>query len=976
MADDNQMIEKPKLGFFGRMRKRFLINFINEKRFENAGELAEDDDVIDAYLEKYPEKIKDIRGEKRARAILRNLNLLRQLNIWEKRDWVIKHFDEIDDGVTFFKSLDHEIKVTLLNEKPELIVHVENPLAYISENLTSNIKNCIAFLPQELQLRILQEEVSYDIGKSVTPSKFESYLKCFLPEVVEQFYIIMLEKIKKNEGRNSYHNIDIYRADLKDLPEELQLKLAIMDNRLLAQMSPEVVEKFINNNPAVYLSLPKDIRGKFSNLSNKIRLLDEDVDERHKRLAEIVYNPRYVKFKNLEEAKKLCIYGFKRFRKDYGNLSLAMQQISDIYEFGKICPDIYYYNDASFGGDITRNIKRRKSLETFKNKTSSDRIRTSIDNRIARWDDKNGDDLWNIAKLMTNSAVLEHASEDKIAEFISNPSMELMREIIIEVYGEENRAIFENRPLLNMEKIPNLFIFDPIVKDVFGMDFVNDLLTYEDITTPMIIADMVNNPEKFKEFQKFESIIGDIYPDTTYGIVTKLSAFYELEDLISKINLNQLSDKQIENLKQIVLDKKYQGTTALTNFIPLETIEDLDAYQDRKNDILNEAIQKCTDLKQIKNLIFERFFGLTYYAKYDTVFDKENISANQLIIMYNLESFLSDERTINSELFSQEELDSLEILSIISKINDVDVLLQLYETLEKTNLEILNPRDFKKIRDKIPIQYSKEFMDSLLTLEKAEEMVKNGEQGIDIEVTDDGVSIVKLHGANFRMFMHSTGLNNSGLALPRGMGIEELWKCFEHGVSTISGCPIEGDMLKSCSGSLGINMGFFSIPPELIAGMSHKDAHVTHSQNTLNPMFDYGNISFNYPEELVRKIAAQVNGSNGESKDPTHEYGEVTSLRQEAEVIRGSHEQRNRRIMPDCIIVYGKGKTTQNIIELAKRFSKDGKPIPIFEIDVKEYGDRSYRRAYQQENHTSTREESDTIKEIKDISNGQDRGDR
>ena len=111
-----------------------------------------------------------------------------------------------------------------------------------------------------------------------------------------------------------------------------------------------------------------------------------------------------------------------------------------------------------------------------------------------------------IAKIMTNTAVLERASEDTIAKFITNPSMKLMRDIIIETYGEENRALFDERPHLMdskmdssglwistfIKKIPNLYIFDPIVKDVFGMDFVNDLVTYGDITSPMIIADMVN----------------------------------------------------------------------------------------------------------------------------------------------------------------------------------------------------------------------------------------------------------------------------------------------------------------------------------------------------------------------------------------------------------------------------------------------------------------------------------------------------
>ena len=282
-------------------------------------------------------------------------------------------------------------------------------------------------------------------------------------------------------------------------------------------------------------------------------------------------------------------------------------------------------------------------------------------------------------------------------------------------------------------------------------------------------------------------------------------------------------------------------------------------------------------------------------------------------------------------------------------------------------MEILNPIDFKRIRDKVPLQYSKEFMDSLLTIEKAEEMVKNGEQGIAIETPEEGVKIVKLTGANFRLFMHTTGLNNSSLGLPRGMDITEIWKYFENGTSTISGSPIEGDMLKGCLNSRGYNLGLCSVDPRLIIGMGPLDIHTSHMVRELNPGFDYGRVSYEYPDELLRRTAAQIKNIEGESKDPTHEYSEVATKRRHQDINRGSHTYRDRRVMPDCIIVYGAGKTDASIIALAKKFGKDGKPLPIFEIDINAYGDRLYQRAHQKEDHSGERKESDTIKQIKDI---------
>lgn len=581
--------------------------------------------------------------------------------------------------------------------------------------------------------------------------------------------------------------------------------------------------------------------------------------------------------------------------------------------------------------------------------------------------------LW-ISKIMTNTDILERCNEDKIAEYIKNPSMDKLKEIICEVYGEDNRAIFENRPNMTINRIKNLYIFDPRVKDVFGIDFVNDMITY-DIGASYMVAELILNPNKMDCFKKFERIIGnDLYKDDTQGICRKLQAFFRYESLIIQLDENTITTVELHNLKEVFLDRYYdEYHEKIADSIPIKTPQDLRLYVERKSKMYDEAISKCTSIEKMKVLVFKKLFGMDYSRKNSSIYDKEDLTIEQLIYLYNTETFIKDERTINSGLFTQDELDAIELISIIDKVNDVEVLRKLYNELEKSSLEILNTLDFKNIREKIPFLYSKEFVDSLLTLEKAEEMVKNGEQGISIEITEEGIKIVKLFGANFRAFMHSTELNNSGISLPKGMSIEEIWKTFEEGMSTISGCPIEGDVLQSCNNIYGINIVFYSLDPSQIVGMGSKDIHVSHKKRMLNTKFNFHNlVRFDYPDELVRKVAAQVNNTAGEEIDFTHKYGEVTSKRQDQKVERGSRIYKDRRIMPDCIIVYGADKG-KKYTQLAKAFAKNGKPITIFEIDVRAYGDKSYERAHKKENHKVEKEDSELIKKIKEIADNKER---
>ena len=251
-------------------------------------------------------------------------------------------------------------------------------------------------------------------------------------------------------------------------------------------------------------------------------------------------------------------------------------------------------------------------------------------------------------------------------------------------------------------------------------------------------------------------------------------------------------------------------------------------------------------------------------------------------------------------------------------------------------------------------------------------MVQEGKDGIEMEHNEDGVDIIKLKGAEFKIMMHSMlglddGKTNSGLAIPKGKKPEEIWKYFEDGCSTISTCLIEENILNSCGDfSNIINFGFCNIDPRLVIGMSHHDAHVSHERGDVDPYFKFGSVKMNYPEELLRKTAAQITGQ--EIKDTNHEYNEVTSYRREQDLQKITSENYGGRILPDYIVVYGESSDTHR--RIAKALAKEGKPIPIIEIDREYYKDGKNWRAQQKDTqHQIDREEkSDFIKSIEDIS--------
>ena len=977
MAEEQSMVVKPKLNFFQRFRKNRLIKKINLTKYNKAPDyLKQDDEVIIALVQRDPSAIMEFSEDKR-------LDILKSVpNAFEAMGQVAK-YDVIRKEPTY---------ITRLSE--------QDTLFFIADYKNAEYTK---YLSEDFQFRLLTEENKYSVRyrdftgrtgieeRKTQPNDFSSRLEHFSPDVIEKAAIHLVGLAKKeHESRRHVEWSTVRnwvpllsRMEIDKLPEDTQIKLALLDSEFLKSMSLDAVKKFVGKNPMLIADMPLDIQKAlvkenpeiFGMLSRDARrAMTQDYSLRDlvplEERLDFVYDYRGTSFQITDPEvckRELIRYNWKNvtFVSYFTDHVKDPAALTELAKFEPLVLSTWALDDFVAYRKMTHVFKLYK--ENIRNPEVHEEL-DRLGQNISRMDTLKRNELTeSMPKILLNEKVAQKVNPSLIVDYLRNPEdMGIIRNIVEAAYGPEAAKFLEDRPGITLKQIPNLYIFDPVVVEKFGKGTVDNMLSYSTVSSS-VLGDLVRHPDKMKKFEEFAGIV-ETDNKTALSFDNQLIMFKKLEPSFANIELSTLTDKQKDNLRLLFNDTMMTADKNETVFVSVKTLEDLDSYAERRSAMYDEYMKKTTSPDAIKEALSRRFFGMGY-ENTSGVLKQNHTSLTDMVRYYNLESFINDERTINSPDFSQDELDMLELASIITKINDPVVLKEIYEELSSRD-DVLRPVDFKAVKEKIPMQYSKELVDSLLTIDAAKQRAENGEQGIEYSVREDGVEHIKLTGADFRIMLHTTGMNNSGLRLPYASNVAELWKNFEEGCSTISSCVIEPDMLKSCAVTGGTNLGFSNVPAKQIVGMSHRDAHVTHSTGVIDPGFEYGAVKYNYPDELVRKTAAQITGQ--EDKDPTHPYNEVAMYRKYVD--RENQDTYGQKVMPDYIVVYG--PASESHFKLAKSFAgPDGKPIPVIEIDVKAYGDRTYMRGYTKENHTADREKGavvEKVNEIKDKKNEED----
>ena len=522
----------------------------------------------------------------------------------------------------------------------------------------------------------------------------------------------------------------------------------------------------------------------------------------------------------------------------------------------------------------------------------------------------------------------------EVVDYIRNPDRAKLLDIVGKTFGTKARKILEERPRIDIDDIPSLYIFNQTIMEEFSLGDIHNFLSYDNLGVN-VISDLARYPEKMEQYRMFSSLTQDFFEPTPQDMDKKLCAFADFYELMSSMdNVAEFSDNQIKNLQDILRDYCNQ-----TLPFKVRTWDEVEKYSQIKDRLYYEALEKMSDSKNIKEMVFGRFFNPKGTRNYRFVSDYDNLVNNVL---------------------SQDEADYIELLEIISDVQDEIVLKSIYAELLKDEA-MINPQKFNEINHKIEAHYYESLTTSFLSPENLLQRYEKGEDGISIR-EQDGIKIITLEGAEFCSYVSNLNSNMS-----RGVDAMEIednyerWTEFENGVSTISGCLV--GCLKGKENITGlirpddIRCGFSDFHPTQIVATGTDDIHVSHGLKLLNPSIEprQGRRIIDYADKVIEFDNTK---SNESLNSP-----EMAIYRRE----QNSHEIKEDtfggRIMPTYIF----GSTVSSVVNMiaeAKKFNVEY----IVVADIEKYRDIKTRNDKQEENEPKRqREDSKLIKKYKEM---------
>lgn len=323
-------------------------------------------------------------------------------------------------------------------------------------------------------------------------------------------------------------------------------------------------------------------------------------------------------------------------------------------------------------------------------------------------------------KLRANKYIMNTLSEDEINSYLEQCDYQAVIDLVDKVYGQEASDILKERAL-STDDIPTFNIFDSRIQEAIGYGGVHTFLTYY-MDSSIVIDKMVENPNLITLYNIYKEQITNFYPPSAIGLQESLLTFDKHKNLLNEISKAGWTDELRDNFLLRIRDEE-----TLNNFIDVElanpngwyvehlnniplNIEELKNYKNSRAQLLNKEILESPAAASCQALLKFKYFG--------------NIRENN---HYNHEYFLKDYLSFYTSEFSDYEISAIYLYSIIEQTTDLDILKQIDTALSKT--EHITPLDMKPIDSKVAEVYRKEYLNSTITLEKAEKMAENRENG-------------------------------------------------------------------------------------------------------------------------------------------------------------------------------------------------------------------------------------------------------
>lgn len=417
-------------------------------------------------------------------------------------------------------------------------------------------------------------------------------------------------------------------------------------------------------------------------------------------------------------------------------------------------------------------------------------------------------------KILFNSTIMEKCEPELIKKYFEalknhEETRTLFENIIQEAYGDRALEILKSRPQLNVHSINSLEVFDSRILDEYGEGFVHDCISYN-IRNFSEFLDAIKSPEKNELFKNYYDILTGIYGNNVETMQKAISEFSYVEDILKQVKDVDLTNEQALNLINVLCSEK--------NPLNIETLEDLNNYNDLANEQLQNIISEFDGRKEItfyeeeylREVICQNILGIGYRQSRERGYGS---TLGEICALYDISEGESSKGD-----YAPEEKKMLEIMNFIrNEVNHKKLLAFIKNLGDVTTLR--NFTAVAKVIDKVQEKELSEMNKHITTLEKLDEICEKEQDSETPTVYReeiDGVKIYHLNGEPFTMFGHDPG----------NASVEDLLH-FEGQSGNTAIC------MRLCSPNKGAS--FYSgmyyygeIPNKGIITISNQDAGTTH----------------------------------------------------------------------------------------------------------------------------------------------------
>jgi len=611
-----------------------------------------------------------------------------------------------------------------------------------------------------------------------------------------------------------------------------------------------------------------------------------------------LYNLDFVfDFLSSEELERLYCYDFEFVYHSCGCKNLSVREIL----FNKL--------------DKIVDVKKREGLKKIYLDLEDELL---DDNNLSLYYKKE----YQLAKLFYDDKIINNNSLELLEVYKDTFNRDILIKLISNAYGDHVVVFFEERKYLDIYDINNFKVFDKKLYNVLGHNFVNYLLNIDMEKLNYLISKMSFDEKCLNTFKSYFDFMSSFYNDLSINDITNLlEKFMVYEDIISKINFENISEEQNKNLRLLISDIEKVG-------MAVSSIDDLDNYIEIRKKIFCNLFSEEFDSKRMKNLIFSYVTGRnTIDDSFNNIFYRdmsqefvlkslfgevqiENLSYLEAIKVFNIDKVINDEELIKKMKLTNDEVSVLLLLHEIREINNIEVLKDVFLKIVNKDIDqtILTP-----VFDKIKKYYINDVKNNILSSSDLD--------GMNKEVIS-GVEVINFDKEPFTLLCSVTGMGLSNLSSNNNFSKEELlnsWMFLEYGVGTISTALVSSDteiypVSKGAWSEISDNICLvFGNDVDIIA-MGASDIMASHSKkaskHTFYHIMDYA-LCFSTMDELKSNI------NHSKSVFSQDFLSEVTVARRREDIRKEFGAL--KRVMP--IGLYVIGDISEEELETAKVFN-------------------------------------------------------